>query len=168
MIGWYVHHHGRGHANRAEAVRPHLSEPVTVLSSLSVPTASRFADWIELDRDDEDPGGVDQTGLGVDPTARGRLHWAPLGSKGLARRMATVADWIVTAQPRVMVVDVSAEVAVLARLCGVPLIVMAQPGDRGDPAHTLAYDLAERIIAPWPREVYQAQYLLPYLDKPTG
>nr|WP_239028401.1 glycosyltransferase [Pseudonocardia acidicola] len=28
---------------------------------------------------------------------------------------------------------------------------MAQPGDRTDRAHRLAYDLADRLLAPWPR-----------------
>jgi hypothetical protein len=34
---------------------------------------------------------------------------------------------------------------------GVPVVVMGMPGSRDDPAHQLAYQLADAIIAPWPR-----------------
>ena len=42
VIGWYIHHHGRGHLARAEAVRAHLDEPVVALSSLPEPDGPRL------------------------------------------------------------------------------------------------------------------------------
>ncbi len=99
--------------------------------------------WLQLARDD-DPEG---TG---DVTAGGALHWAPPGHAGLRERMAQLAAWIVTYAPRLLVVDVSVEVAVLARTMGVPTIVMGMPGAREDYAHQLGYRLADAIIAPWP------------------
>jgi len=50
-----------------------------------------------------------------------------------------------------MVCDVSVEVAVLARLCGVATVAVRQHGVRTDPAHLLAFDLAHRILAPFPQ-----------------
>lgn len=138
MIGYYVHHHGRGHLHRATSVLSHVHTPSTILSSLPGP-------WVELPRDDDGPT--------VSPTANGRLHWAPVCHAGLRRRMATIARWIEETAPSLMVVDVSVEVAVLARSMGVPVLVAAMRGDRTDAAHELGYDISRAIIAPWPAEL---------------
>jgi UDP-N-acetylglucosamine:LPS N-acetylglucosamine transferase len=68
--------------------------------------------------------------------------------------MAQVAGWVAEHRPRLLVVDVSVEVALLARLCGVPTVVVALPGTRLDPPHRLAYDSAEALLAPWPEGVH--------------
>ncbi len=141
MIGWYVHHVGRGHLHHALAIGQCLGEPVTGLSSLDRP-AEWDGPWVQLARDDDGPI--------VDAEAHGVLHWAPLLHDGLRERMATIADWISSARPRAFVVDVSTEVAVLARLFGVPVITFCLPGVRTDAPHRMAWDLAEAIIAPWP------------------
>jgi UDP-N-acetylglucosamine--N-acetylmuramyl-(pentapeptide) pyrophosphoryl-undecaprenol N-acetylglucosamine transferase len=158
VIGWYIHHHGRGHLTRALAVQPHLTEPVVALSSLAPPAGCGFTDWITLDRDD-----VPTPTSNCD--ANGRLHWAPLRHSGLARRNAAITQWIARERPRALVVDVSVEVAVLARLSGVPVIVVAGPGDRGDKPHQLCYDVAEHIIAAWPQRVYDPAFLHWHLHK---
>jgi hypothetical protein len=66
--------------------------------------------------------------------------------------MACIAQWIMTCRPRAMVVDVSVEVLALARLMGVPVVTVCLPGVRDDRAHALGWELADAIIAPWPRE----------------
>lgn len=88
----------------------------------------------------------------VDPTARGTLHWAPLHHGGARARMARIAAWIEAEQPTAMVVDVSVEVALLARLLGVPTVVVAQRGTRRDDPHRLAYRQAAAVVAPWSAE----------------
>ena len=160
MIGWYIHHHGYGHLARAAAVTAHLREPVTALTSLPTPPQPTFDGWVTLERDD----GAEPH---PDPTAHGRLHWVPLHHRGLATRSRQIVEWIERNQPRVMVVDVSVEVTVLARLCGVPVIVVAGPGERDDAAHQLAYDVAERILAAWPRDVYDPAFLQRHAHKAT-
>ena len=65
--------------------------------------------------------------------------------------MAAVSSWIAATHPNLIIVDVSVEIAVLARLHGVPVLAMAMPGDRNDDAHRLAYGIAAAIIAPWPK-----------------
>ena len=152
MIGWYIHHHGRGHLARASTIRPHLCEQVTALSSLPAPVSHSFDQWVTLDRDD---GAEPQ----LDPTANDRLHWVPLHHTGLAARSKQIVDWIDRNQPSAMVVDVSVEVTMLARLCGVPVIVVAAPGERDDGPHQLAYDVAAHIVAAWPRDVYDPAFL---------
>jgi hypothetical protein len=144
MIGYYIHHQGRGHVNRALAIAAELGQPVTGLSSQPRPDGWA-GDWIELARDDD---GVDPS----DVDARGRLHWVPLRDEGLRDRMAEISRWIAESRPQVIVVDVSVEVAVLARLFGVPVISVALPGVRADEAHGLGYDISTAIIAAWPQD----------------
>ncbi|MFZ3393533.1 glycosyltransferase [Rhodococcus sp. 7Tela_A2] len=161
MIGYYIHHHGHGHLARATSICAHLRNPVTALSSATLPgrNAAVFDEVVELPRDDE---AVDAA---VDPTAHGLLHWVPRHDDGLRRRMAALAEWIARARPRVMVVDVSVEVTLLARLFGIPVVVMAMPGTRTDAPHTLGYRSADHLIAAWPQEVYDPEWLHPYAHK---
>ncbi len=65
--------------------------------------------------------------------------------------MAALSAWIADTRPDALVVDVSVEVALLARLHGVPVLTLAQPGRRRDSAHTLGYAVSEQILAPWPK-----------------
>ena len=150
MIGYYVHHHGLGHLQRLGAIAPYLTSPVTGLSSLA-PPPGWAGDWVQLARDDRiAPGGGD------DPTAHQRLHWVPRHHLGLRTRMAQVAAWVERARPALLVVDVSVEVTLLARLMGVPVAVVAMLGDRTDAPHELAYDVAAALIAPWPPDLGSA------------
>ncbi|MEV0355030.1 glycosyltransferase [Nocardia sp. NPDC050697] len=151
MIGYYVHHHGAGHLHRARAIAAELTEPVTVLTSLPDPGPG-FAGTVPLPRDDE---GADPTGT----DAGGALHWVPRGDRGLADRMAAIAAWIAAARPAALVVDVSVEVALLARLHGVPVVTMVLPGERVDDPHRLVHRIADRVIAAWPRELNDPPYL---------
>ncbi|APE25844.1 MULTISPECIES: glycosyltransferase [Streptomyces] len=141
MIGYYVHHQGRGHLHRAGCIAAHSPMRVTVLSSLPRPAAWQ-GDWVVLP--------PDATDAPTDPTARGRLHWVPLHHPGHRERMAVIAEWIRGADPALFVSDVSVEAATLARLMGTPVVVAAMRGDRQDEAHRLAYALADALLAPWP------------------
>jgi hypothetical protein len=151
VIAYYVHHHGSGHVHRAAAVAAATRTPVVGLSSRPAPDGWA-GDWVELPLDSDGSGTDGPDTDGGDPpadvTAGGVLHWAPRRHPGLNARMRRIGA--VLAQADLVVVDVSVEVALLARLHGVPVVVVAQPGDRLDRPHRLAYDLAERLVAPWP------------------
>lgn len=141
MIGYYVHHHGAGHVTRALRVAHNLASPVTGFSSLARPE-SWPGEWVCLPSDvTRDP---------IDPTAGGVLHWAPLRHVGYSTRMALLSQHLVRLD--LMMVDVSVEVSLLARLLGVPTVVLAMRGDRGDTAHRLAYDSATSLLVPWSRQ----------------
>lgn len=153
-VGWYVHHLGSGHRRRAGCVAAVLRQRgahVTLLGS------GGGVD-VRLPRDDGEPPHDD-------PTAGGRLHWAPLRHAGLRGRMAALAAWVDQERPDVVVVDVSVEVTALVRLLGVPVVVVAQPGRREDAAHELGYDLASAVLAPWPAEVDPAPSLARWAAK---
>lgn len=141
MIGYYVHHHGRGHITRAARVVQHLESPVTGFSSLPRP-AGWPGEWVELPDDD--------TASPDEQTAGGVLHWAPLRHRGYSERMATLSRHM--AGLDLFVVDVSVEVSLLARLHGVPVVVVAMRGDRSDGPHRLAYDSATALLVPWSRD----------------
>ncbi len=161
MIGYYVHHHGRGHAARARSISARLDEPVTFFSSLPRPARLRATDrWVELPLDVPTDGEAP-----VDPSSNGRLHWAPTNVAGLACRSAELLRVAADAGLRRLVVDVSVEIALLGRLAGLPITVMAMPGERTDPAHRLAYDIADQIVAPWSADVYRPAWLDEHADR---
>jgi hypothetical protein len=158
MIGYYVHHHGSGHLNRAISICARLRHPVVALTSLDIPRPHPFDTVLALPRDDAGARPAQ-------PSANGVLHWAPLHDDGLATRMALIAQWIEQARPAAVVVDVSVEVALFVRLLGVPVIVMAMPGERTDAPHVLVHQLADRIVATWPRDIYEPEWLRGHADK---
>ena len=64
-----------------------------------------------------------------------------------------------------IVVDVSVEVALLARLLGIRTVVIAQPGRRNDAAHELGYRAATTIVAPWPVALLDPPHLATVKEK---
>lgn len=141
-IGYYAHHHGAGHVTRALAIAAALPGPITLFGS-RLP-ASVDLPQVELCHLPAD------VAPGVEGEAFASLHYAPLGVAGLRERMGLLVDWFRRAWPCLLVVDVSVEVALLARLCGVPTIYLRQRGSRFDAAHELAYATASRLLAPYP------------------
>lgn len=148
-IGYYVHHHGAGHGVRAATIAAQLGYPVTLMGS-RLPEGELASHIQRL------PLPMD-TAQGVADQPLSCLHYAPLGVPGLSRRMAMIAQWCADHWPCVLVVDVSVEVAVLARLCSVPVIYVRQHGQRSDPAHQLAYESASALLAPYPQELEDPQ-----------
>jgi len=144
-IAYYVHHHGAGHGVRAATIAAQMGYPVTLMGS-QLP-AGPFASHIQTM-----PLPMD-TAEGAEEGELSCLHYAPLGVQGLRERMAIMAQWFSTHWPCLMVVDVSVEVAVFARLCSVPVIYLRQQGERDDAGHRLAYESATALLAPYPKEM---------------
>lgn len=148
-IGWYVHHQGAGHLQRAKAVAAHLSRPCTIIGTLSG-LGEAGPDSLDLPDDrplDEGAAFAGRDGEAERPEA---LHYAPLRHPGLRRRMAGIAAWADRTDPALLVVDVSVEVALFARLMSVPTVVVRLAGDRTDRPHLEAFRSASRILAPFP------------------
>ena len=144
-IGYYAHHHGAGHVTRALAIAAAFDGPLTLFGS-------RLPEQVELPNVQLCPLPPD-VAPGVEGEAFACLHYAPLGVAGLRERMGLLVDWFRRAWPCLLVVDVSVEVALLARLCGVPTIYLRQRGNRFDAAHELAYASASRLLAPYPEHL---------------
>ena len=64
-----------------------------------------------------------------------------------------------------MVVDVSVEVTLLARLHGVPVVGVVVPGDRTDPAHVLGQDVSAELVGFWPPGATTAVVRSPARDR---
>lgn len=143
-IGYYVHHHGAGHLTRARVIRDALALPVILLGT------SVGDDGLALDDDCPIDRSESRDDVATRPDA---LHYAPLDHAGIRRRVATITRWIAEARPLLMIVDVSVEVAMLARLASVPVLYVRLAGDRTDPAHLEAFRSAHALIAPFPRNL---------------
>ena len=148
-IGWYVHHQGAGHLQRARAVAAHLARPCTIIGTLAGADTTGL-DVLDLldDRPLGDGAGFDgQDGEAERPEA---FHYAPLRHPGLRGRMARIAAWVERTDPALIVVDVSVEVALFARLLSVPTVVVRLAGERTDRPHREAFRSASRVLAPFP------------------
>lgn len=140
-IGYYVHHHGAGHRARADAIVAASDWPIVLLGT------GIGRDGIDL-ADDRPPSG--RFDGADDAQCRPQaLHYAPLDHEGVRARVASVARWIAAERPALMVVDVSVEMAMLARLASVPTLCVRLNGTRDDPAHLDAFRGASALLAPF-------------------
>ncbi|OAV44165.1 hypothetical protein A3850_006490 [Lewinella sp. 4G2] len=147
-IGFYVHHHGSGHATRCRQIAAAWPDDSPIHVFTSAP--KYFAGW---------KGGTVHTlppdvEEGRDPNQdllTGEVfHYAPVGMRSVTNRMATMANWMAENDPKLFIVDLSCEVALFARLCGVNVALVRLHGYRKDPAHTAAFRLADTLLAPFP------------------
>ncbi|MFD1257692.1 glycosyltransferase [Mucilaginibacter terrae] len=151
-IGFYIHHHGSGHLMRALAIAAHLDRPITFLGSgmrdyqTVIPPSIRCI-HLPADVPDEDDHAY------VAGTAVDCLHYAPLNVTGIRLRNQLLSDFFAATYPIILIVDVSVEVALFARLSGIPSIVMRQHGSRNDTAHLAAYQSASLLLAPYPERL---------------
>lgn len=140
-IGYYVHHHGAGHLARARAIAGHADGRIHLLGT------GIGSPGVELADDRSASGAFDSAdGTGCRPDA---LHYAPLDHEGVRARVARIAQWIDARKPSLMVVDVSVEVAMLARLASVPTLYVRLNGDRNDTPHLEAFRGAAGLLAPF-------------------
>jgi len=134
-IGYYVHHHGAGQWQRATALAARLRHPCLLLG----PNPGAAPCPVIALPDDAGGGG-----------AAPGLHYAPIDHEGLRARTARIAAWIAEARPSLTVVDVSVEVAMLARLCATPVLYVRLAGRRDDAPHLNAFGAARALLAPYP------------------
>lgn len=144
-IGYYVHHQGEGHRQRAAAIAAAYNGPMTLIGT-GLSNLSEEPRCLDLPDDRLPHGAFD----GADGTMRPpSLHYAPLHHDGLRKRVAVIADWIAVSRPALMIVDVSVEVAMLARLASVPVVYVRLNGRRNDRPHRDAFESATALLAPF-------------------
>lgn len=156
-IGYFVHHQGRGHAERAAAIVNALpsEQPVTLFCARDniFPALASHVEIVTIPSLFE-PTVPAPTGMG-DVRTPPSLHCAPLGWEGITRAVSIIARWFDEAQPALFITDVSAELAQLARIASVPCVTVLQHGDRADAGHMAAYESAIGILAPYARILEQ-------------
>ena len=143
-IGYYVHHQGAGHLNRARLIAGALARPCMLLGTFA-PEGENMLVSLPDDRTSATFDGMD--GVTSRPEA---LHYSPVGHAGVRARMAAIAAWISAADPVLMIVDVSVEVALFVRLLSVPVVFVRLSGCRDDQPHLEAFRAADALIAPFP------------------
>lgn len=159
-FGYFVHHQGRGHAERCAAIVNALpaARPVTIFCARSdifppLPAHVRIMTIPSL----FERGGA-ECDMDHMPTPD-TLHCAPLGWPGIRQAMGRIAGWFARMDPALMICDVSAEIAQLARICSVPHVKILQHGERGDPGHQAAYQGAVGLLAPFAQALAQPEWL---------
>ncbi|MGI4745793.1 MAG: hypothetical protein ACRYGI_20590 [Janthinobacterium lividum] len=159
-FGYFVHHQGRGHAERCAAIANALpaDRPLVIFCARNdiFPPLPANAAIIVIPSLFE-PRGDEAATMDHVPTPL-TLHCAPLGWPSIRRTMATIVAWFDAASPALMICDVSAEIAQLARICSVPHVKVLQHGDRGDAGHQAAYDGAAGLLAPFHAALAQPEW----------
>ena len=159
-FGYFVHHQGRGHAERCAAIAHALpaDRPLVLFCARNdiFPPLPPQAEIVVIPSLFE-PRGDEATGMDHLPTPP-TLHCAPLGWPSIRRAMGVIAGWFDVANPALMICDVSAEIAQLARICSVPQVTVLQHGNRSDPGHQAAYDGAAGLLAPFHAALAQPEW----------
>jgi predicted glycosyltransferase len=147
-IGFYIHHHGSGHLMRAITIAGTLTGyPLIFMGSNLepyrhlIPAGIKCID-LPMDVAESHHSSLPERSLSF-------LHYAPLGITGIRERASVLTETFKQHFPMLLIVDVSVEIAVLARLSGVPVIVVKQHGNRADVPHLQAYESAELLLAPF-------------------
>ena len=158
-IGYFVHHQGRGHAERAAAIAAELvpNRPVTLFCARD-DIFPPLADGIEVVGIPSlfEPDGPIPPALADQPTPD-TLHCAPLGWSSITQAISTITGWFARHQPALFITDVSAELGQLARIASVPHMAVLQHGDRSDPGHMSSYRSAVGLLAPYARTLEQPE-----------
>ncbi|KAB0682628.1 glycosyltransferase [Aureimonas leprariae] len=158
-ISFFVHHQGRGHANRTMALVSEFSpdRPVTVLTA-GPQLFDGFARPIDLVALPNMIGGAVPTPRLYAEATPSVLHCVPLGLKDMRRTMRTILDHLDDGDCGLFVVDVSAEIALLSRIASVPAVQIRMHGDRGDVGHVGSYEASVGMLAPFDERIEQDDY----------
>lgn len=157
-IGYFVHHQGRGHAKRCAAIVELLApRPVAVFCADPglLPLMGEHVTVIPIADFHAQPAA---TSALHEIAAADGLDCAPVGVQAITDSMTRLARWFDEAKPALLVVDVSSEVTLLARLCSIPTVTLRMHGDRQDQAHTTAYSGSAGILAPFDERLEQRDW----------
>ncbi|WP_298447471.1 glycosyltransferase [uncultured Marinobacter sp.] len=157
-VGYFVHHHGHGHARRCVAIAQQLNpRPVTIFCAKPeiFPNLPSNANVIQIPDFHGKQARSEQ--LHNQPACLA-LDCAPVGVSAIRQTGGIIAAWLGREDPALFVVDVSAELALLGRICSVPVVKIRMHGDRDDPAHQAAYSACTGILAPFDEILEQTDW----------
>ena len=158
-ISFFVHHQGRGHAQRTMAIVRELpaTQPVSVLTA-DPSLFDGFERGIEIVALPNMIGAPVPTPELYDQPTPSVMHCVPLGLAAMRQTMRRILDHLDDRDTGLFVIDVSAELALLARIASVPAIKIRMHGNRGDAGHLAAYDACAGMLAPFDERLEQADY----------
>jgi len=148
MLAYYAHQHGNGHSNYAQIFSRNAAFKMPVFTS----SKFRFDPEVEVVfLPAEDPDG---TGVNADVIPHpDYLHYSPVGQKSIQERSALFLNEIVKRSIRLVIVDLSVEIAALCRSASIPYAYVRLPGNRNDLGHIQAFQGATFLLAYYPAEL---------------
>lgn len=160
-ISYYAHHAGTGHLRHARRLIETGAFEVQVASTGEenqglLPVG---ANYVPLR-----PDIADQRPESLVPVSGEFLHYAPTGDHIVERFAALNRAWEQFA-PDVVMVDVSVEVALFARLSGYRVALRRMPGQRNDKAHLMGYEIADALFAYFPEALEEREHLAKFGSK---
>ncbi len=158
-ISYYAHHMGTGHLRHAGRIVEARSFDVQVTSTgtSNLHLLPPGTNYVPLTSDAmEDHSKIPEPGE--------YLHYAPVGAPIIERFSALNRAWKQFA-PDVVMVDVSVEVALFARLSGYRVALRRMPGTRTDTPHKVGYEVADALFAYYPKSFEDPAHLAQYGSK---
>jgi len=145
MLGYYAHHHGNGHSNYAQIFARIFNQKAVIFTSSNF----KFDQKLKIEKlATEDPDGTGTSQKHIAPPAY--LHYSPVGQNSIQHRSAQLLNRVIREEIKLLIIDVSAEIAALARAASIPYAYVRLPGERNDPAHLQAFQGAVFLLAYFP------------------
>ncbi|WP_343320615.1 hypothetical protein AAFM46_16570 (plasmid) [Arthrobacter sp. TMP15] len=153
-VSYYAHHFGTGHLRHAQKIAASnlFDLQVTSTGPRNNALLKGNLEYVDLT--------PDVIAASPEPALRAGsfLHYAPTGEL-IQQRFAELNRAWKTFGPDMVMVDVSVEVALFARLSGYRVAFRRMPGNRNDPAHQMAYSLADTIFGYFPASLEDPAHL---------
>jgi hypothetical protein len=146
MILYYANAQGSGHMNYARQFASSVPNETIVASSKRY--SNPEINYVQL----PDDAVVNSNPKTTRCEESQFLHYTPTGIRNITERCKILIDQILEHRVRLVMVDVSVEVATLCRLASVPYAYRRMPGNRWDSAHMEAYRCALFLYAYYPQE----------------
>lgn len=148
MIGYYAHSHGSGHCNYANIFAKVFGKSLVVFTDRKH-AFGKGTKVVLLENEDTDGTEYDREKF-PEPRA---LHYAPVNISKITRRNKNILENVITKDISLMIIDVSVEIAMLARVSAIPYAYVRLQGDRNDIPHLNAYEGASLLLAYFPKEM---------------
>ncbi len=161
MLGYYAHSHGSGHCNYANLFGRIFGKSITIFTDRAHVFDSDL-EVVLLENEDPDGSEFDRDTYS-EPRA---LHYAPVNISKITRRNQLLLHHIVEKNIALLIIDVSVEMAMLARVSSISYAYVRLHGDRNDLPHLNAYEGASFLLAYFPKEL-EPESTPPWIKKKT-
>ncbi|RXG30587.1 hypothetical protein [Leeuwenhoekiella palythoae] len=146
-IAYYAHSHGSGHSRYASRFADGYGSNCLILTDSDY----NFPDHAEVQQlPNEDLDGTELMPNSYNKPSY--LHHSPVGLSKILKRNMYILQALQKFSIDFLIVDVSVEIAALARVSSVPYVYRRMPGNRSDLAHVEAYRGALFLLAYYPRD----------------
>ena len=155
-VAFYLNLQGAGHCRRFEAIAPYFP-PDCELAAVGMDGPPAIADVGRPVERVSVPGYAPPSpSQFMQQQTLHEYHDFLVNHGGNAAFTLAMVSFLSRWQPDLLVADVGLEASVLGRMCGIPVIYGRQHGQRWDKGHTLAYEWAYSLWAPFSEAMEQA------------